>query len=104
MVLTFCSASFAGPGHSHGHSHGRPALNKMQAKELGQSHVKKLVEAKKVDSTWVDAIFDKSEMKKFGKKKEWVVTFKNEKGVRGKKLFIFLRSSGEFVAANFTGK
>ena len=42
--------------------------------------------------------------KKFGKKTEWVVTFNNKKGLKGKKLFIFLKLNGDFVAANFTGK
>ena len=73
-------------------------------KEAGQFHVERLVKAGKIDSTWTKAVFDKSEKKKFGKKTEWVVTFNNKKGVKGKKLYIFLKLDGEFVAANFTGK
>jgi len=33
-----------------------------------------------------------------------VVTFLNEKSSKNKKIFIFLKVTGEFVAANFTGK
>ena len=94
-------------GHSHGpgsHSHGPTNLNQKEAKEAGQFHIERLVKIKKIDQSWLKGIFDKSEQKMFGKKTEWVVTFLNEKGVKGKKLYIFLKPSGEFVAANFTGK
>ena len=110
FVLIFSSIGLAGPGHGHGkghghgHSHGAQALNEKQAQEAGKFHVTRLIKAEKIDKTWSGAAFDKAEKKKFGKKTEWVVTFNNEKGVKGKKLYIFLKTSGEFVAANFTGK
>lgn len=106
LVLSF--SSFAGPGggHSHGHSHShhKPAVSKEKTMEIGKYHVERLVKSGKIDATWKDAKYANSEKKKFGKKTEWVVTFDNEKGVKGKKLYIFLKTSGEFVAANFTGK
>ena len=43
-------------------------------------------------------------MKKFLSQTEWVVTFTNEKNVKKKKLYIFLKLNGEYIAANFTGK
>jgi len=81
-----------------------PAINDEAAKATGLTHIARLVKAKKIDSTWTKAIFDKAVKKNYGKKTEWLVTFNNEKGVKGKKLYIFLKPSGEFVAANFTGK
>ncbi len=108
FIFGLSFSAWAGPGHSHGskrgHSHGATALSGKEVKEAGQFHVERLVKAGKIDSTWTKAVFDKSEKKKFGKKTEWVVTFNNKKGVKGKKLYIFLKLDGEFVAANFTGK
>ena len=107
-ALIFSFSSFAGPGgghsHGHGHSHSKKSVSKEKTGEIGRYHVDRLVKAGKIDASWKSSTFDKSEKKIFGKKTEWVVTFDNEKGVKGKKLYIFLKLSGEFVAANFTGK
>lgn len=106
--LLLSTVSLAGPGggHSHGHRHSHRAhkISKEKTGELGRFHVDRLVKAGKLDKSWKQSTLDKSEKKKFGKKTEWVVTFNNEKGVKGKKLYIFLKLSGDFVAANFTGK
>lgn len=105
ITLTLSSIGFASPGsgHSHGHGHSHdtaPMISKEKTQEIGKHHIQRLVKAKKLDSTWLTSKFDKSEKKK----NEWLVTFNNEKGIKGKKLYIFLKLSGEFVAANFTGK
>ena len=102
IALTVSFTTFAGPGH--GHSHGAPAISQEKTGEIGRKHVERLIKAGKIDASWKMAIFDKSEKKVTAGKKEWVVTFNNEKGVKGKKLYIFLKLSGKFVAANFTGK
>lgn len=106
LLLSF--SSFAGPGgghsHGHGHSHGAPKISKEKTGEIGRYHVERLVKAGKLEASWKSSTLDKSEKKTFGKNTEWVVTFDNAKGVKGKKLYIFLKLSGEFVAANFTGK
>jgi hypothetical protein len=104
LLLSF--SSFAGPGggHSHGHSHGAPKVSKEKTGKIGRYHVERLAKAGKIDASWKSSTLDKSEKKTFGKKTEWVVTFDNEKGAKRKKLYIFLNLSGEFVAANFTGK
>jgi hypothetical protein len=102
VTLLLTSVSFAGPGggHSHGHGHGAPAINKEKTGEIGRNQIERLIKAKKLNASWKKATFDKT----VSKKNEWLVTFDNEKGVKGKKLYIFLKKSGEFVAANFTGK
>lgn len=106
-ALIFSFSSFAGPGgghsHGHGHSHSKKDISKEKTGEIGRYHVDRLVKSGKIDASWKSSTFDKSEKKTFGKKTEWVVTFDNEKGFKGKKLYIFLKLSGEFVAANFTG-
>ncbi len=107
-ALTLSFSSFAGPGgghsHGHAHSHSKESISKEKTVEIGRYYIERLVKSGKIDASWKSSTFAKSEKKKFGKKMEWVVTFDNEKGVKGKKLFIFLKLSGEFVAANFTGK
>ncbi len=107
-TLLFSFSNFAGPGHGHSHghshSHGVPAVSKEKTVEIGQGHIIRLIKAGKIDASWKNSTYNQSVKKTFGKKTEWVVTFDNEKGVKGKKLYIFLKLSGEFVAANFTGK
>ena len=90
-ALTFCSTSFAGPGHGHSHGPAAPAVTREKTQEIGKAHLIRLVKAEKLDATWTNATFEKSEKKKFGAKTEWVVTFKNDKGVKGKKLFMPIR-------------
>ncbi|MBT4762508.1 MAG: hypothetical protein HOO06_12480 [Bdellovibrionaceae bacterium] len=120
ITLTFCSIGFSGPGHSHGHGHGhsrRPAdpCKKLATKDLksssvaiGKCHIVRLSTPDehgnkgKIDESWVDAKVLQN--KSIPKRGEWLVTFKNLKGKKGTELFIFLKSNGEFVAANFTGK
>ncbi len=109
ITLGFSSISLAGQGHSHGGGQARlnnpsTSLNIKSAKETGQLHLERLIKLKKIDSTWSEAVFDKAEKKTFGKKTEWLATFTNKKGVKGEKIYIFLKMNGEFIAANFTGK
>ena len=107
-ALIFSFSSLAGPGsghsHSHSHSHSKKSILKEKTREIGRHHVERLIKSGKIDDSWKNSIFDKSEKKTFGNKTEWVITFDNKKGVKGKKLYIFLKLSGEFVAANFSGK
>lgn len=104
ITLSIITPSFAGSDHSHGnghsHSHAPRETKKETTGVIGRTHIERLVKLEKLDASWKKAIFEKSIMKK----NEWVVTFNNEKGVKGKKLYIFLKKSGEFVAANFSGK
>lgn len=104
VTLTLTSISFAGPGaghsHGHGHSHETPAIGKNKTEEIGRLHIKRLIKADKIDASWSESKFDKTVMTN----NEWLVTFNNDKGIKAKKLYIFLKKSGEFVAANFTGK
>tara|TARA_R110000868_G_scaffold99515_11_gene273831 strand:+ start:11939 stop:12286 length:348 start_codon:yes stop_codon:yes gene_type:complete len=107
-TVLITSISFAGPGkghsHGHGHSHNAPEVSEAKTKEIARKHVERLVKDKKIDSSWSNAIYDKSEKKLFGGNTEWVVTYKNDKDPKNKTLYIFLKLSGEFVAANFSGK
>lgn len=110
-LFVFVSANgFAGPGHGHSHgpvdtckSHATKNLEESSIK-IGQCNIVRFIKAKKLDKSWESAKHLKSITKVFNKNKEWVVSFQNEKGVKGKILYIFLTMRGGFIAANFTGK
>jgi len=104
--------SFAGPGHGHGHSHGgdhghshgTQKISEKKAQSVAKSHILRLIKKGKIDKSWEQASFDKAAKKPFGSRMEWIVTHSNSKGVKGKKLYVFLSETGGFIAANFTGK
>ncbi|MCO4795566.1 MAG: hypothetical protein KC493_17745 [Bacteriovoracaceae bacterium] len=108
FVIGLSTACFAGPGgghsHGHSHSHSKPKISKEKTGEIGRYHIERLVKSGKIEASWKSSTFDKSVKKTFNGKKEWIVTFDNEKVVKNKKLYIFLNLSGKFIAANFTGK
>ena len=104
ISISVTTLVLAGPGHGHSHDHSAPAIKMSKTQEIGKSHVIRLVKAGKIDKSWTKATYLKSEMKSFMDQKEWIVSYKNDSGVKGMILYIFLKSSGEFVAANFTGK
>ena len=110
ITLTFSTITFAGPGHGHSHA-PKYLCKKLATKDLktssvaiGKCHVSRLVKSGKINSSWSSSKHTKSIKKDFKGKKEWVVSFSNAKGVKGKNLYIFLNLDGSFVAANFTGK
>ncbi len=94
--------------HSHGgkggHSHAKENIDMEKSIEIAKTHITRLISKEKINASWEKAVLDKSEKKDFDGKSEWLITFDNEKGVKGKKLYIFLSLTGEFVAANFSGK
>lgn len=89
-----------GHDHSHGHSHAKREIKKQRTGVIGRVQVERLVNEKKIDVSWKKSSFEKSVVKDG----EWLVTFVNPEGIKGKKLYIFLSKSGQFIAANFTGK
>lgn len=113
VTLSLCTYVFSGTGHNHGghshgggdvHSHAPKLMTKEKSGEIARKQVERLVKEEKIDASWKKSIMEKSVKKTFKKKKEWLVTFTNVEGKKGKKLFIFLSLNGTFVAANFTGK
>lgn len=106
MLLSSLVLAGPGQGHSHGggHSHKTKEIEEVKTIEVGKSHIKRLVKEKKLNASWEEAEHLSSEKKKFGTRNEWVVIFENDKAEKDKKLYIFLKLSGDFVAANFTGK
>jgi hypothetical protein len=106
LVLASSGTLLAHPdGHEHKPAPTAPSLDEAAVKQRGTEEVARLVSVKKIPDSWKDgAKLDAIKKKGGGKKWEWLITFDNEKETKNKRLYIFLKPSGEFVAANFTGK
>lgn len=110
IAFTISTYSFGSGdhGHSHGpngeHTHVMMRVSKDKVVEISKKNIIRLIKAKRLESSWSNAKLDSAEKKTFNNVAEWLVTYKNDKGIKGKKLYIFLTLSGDFVAANFTGK
>ena len=105
LVLSFFSAAtLAGGEHGDGHSHD--PVTQLQAEEAAIKNVARLVKKGKIDKSWQTIGVAKSEKKKFGKNMEWVVSFNNKNISDPEKqtLYIFLSLTGNYIAANYTGK
>lgn len=108
-ALLFSTVTLAGKGHGHSHGPHAHAISKEKTKEIGLAKIKEFItkgtkKGAKLDASWNKSTYLNSEKKMFSGHQEWVVSFRNEKGVKGKTLYIFLKLSGDFIAVNFTGK
>lgn len=96
-----------GHDHGHGHSHDKPAeITQSEAVTIATKRVIILAYQGKIVDTWKVVESAKSEKKMYHGKAEWVVTYKNSQISDPAKntLYIFLSSTGSYIAANFTGK
>lgn len=95
-------------GHSHddGHSHSHDPVSQSQAEEVAMKSIARLIGKGKISSSWKSVKAAKAEKKKFGKKTEWVISFSNDKISDPQKqtLYVFVSLTGEYIAANYTGK
>jgi len=119
LALSISTVSMAGVGngnehgHSHGkghsHSHGEPkqavkVVGPEAAEKLARNKVRVLAFQDKIHESWNKSKLASAIIKNYDDKIEWALTFTNDKGVKGKILYVFLKENGTFVAANFTGK
>jgi hypothetical protein len=89
----------------HQHQAPRPEIDEAAAKTRAQAELERLMSKKKIDPSWKDAAINAVEKKQLKKRWEWLVTFNNPTADAKKQtLYVFLKPSGDFVAANFTGK
>jgi hypothetical protein len=98
-------SAFAGAGggcHFHGHAPVKEALVVRCASDYKDS----LVSNKKIDASWKSVKLDKAETVEAKNAKEWKLTFNNpaEKDATKQNLYLFYTLTGNFIAANFTGK
>jgi hypothetical protein len=96
------TVAIAHPGHKH--EKAKPEIGEQAAKDRAKQEVDRLVEKKKLDESWKASSVKGLEKKPLKKGWEWLATFENPSSAKNKTLYVFLKPSGEFVAANFTGK
>jgi hypothetical protein len=102
VIISLSSFSvIAGSGHDHGHSHAQP-VSAETAQMNAKAVLSLMVKDKVLEESWKMIKANPAE-RKGG---EWLVLFVNDKAADPKKktLYVFLTASGEYVAANFTGK
>jgi hypothetical protein len=104
LLLAFPVAPvIAGAGHSHG---PQKAISSEQAASRASEFIVRMVDAKKIDASWVKIAPDNVEKKTFSQGPEWVITFKNIniKDPTKQTLYMFLSLSGDALGANYTGQ
>ena len=103
IVLTSVGAGSALAHENHKHEAPASEIGEEGAKARATEELGRLVSVKKVEASWKEGTFKAVEKKTNKKGWEWLITFEN-KNAKDKTLYVFLKSSGEFLAANFTGK
>lgn len=104
-LLVVAPVAFAGGGgscHFHGHAPAKEAVVVGCATEYKDA----LASNGKIDPSWKGVQLEKAETVEGQKMKEWKLSFKNlaEKDATKQTLYMFYTLTGNFIAANFTGK
>jgi len=91
--------------HGHGHSHSAAPVDQATAQTKATTVVAGLVKRNKLAKSWASVAVNSANKKDFKGKKEWLITFVNNKVAdkAKKKLYVFLTLSGDYIAANFSG-
>ena len=94
--------------HAHGSKpgHSQKAVTEAQAVEAAKKAVATMVKEKAVEESWTAAEVASAAKKASADGSEWVVAFKNSKAADAAKgtLYVFLSLTGDYVAANYTGR
>ena len=104
-TLAFAPAAFAGGGGSC-HFHGNAPAKEAVIVGCATDYKDGLASKGKIDASWKGVQLEKAETIEGKKMKEWKLTFKNvaEKDTFKQTLYMFYTLTGNFIAANFTGK
>ncbi len=107
LVISFAvaPAALAGGGGAC-HFHGNAPVKEPIVTGCAHQQKDALINGGKIDATWKTVKLDKAETIEGKSMKEWKFTFKNpaEKDASKQTLYMFYTLTGNFVAANFTGK
>lgn len=103
-AMTGTSALAAGAGSCH--FHGNAPIKEAVIVGCATERKDALADGGKIDAAWKAVKLDKAETVEGQKMKEWKLTFKNpaEKDATKQTLYMFYSLTGNFIAANFTGK
>ena len=98
--------AMAGSGHDHGHSNSNAPVNQATATTTAATIVAGFIKGKKLDESWAPIKAVSVEKKEYNGRSEWVISFVNDKITDPDKrtLYVFLTLTGDYIAANYTGK
>lgn len=104
-TLAFAPAAFAGAGGAC-HFHGNAPIKETILVGCASDYKDGLVSTGKIAPSWKGVKLDKAEKVEGKSMKEWKFTFKNpaETDATKQTLYLFYTLTGNFIAANFTGK
>ena len=104
-TLSFAPAAFASGG-GNCHFHGNAPAKESVVVGCAREQINKLVADAKIEMSWKTATLDKAETVEGKNMKEWKLTFKNPAALEANKktLYVFFTLTGNFIAANFTGR
>ena len=104
-TLAITPSAFAGGGGAC-HFHGNAPIKEAILVGCASEYKDGLASKGKIDASWKGVKLDTAETVEGKKMKEWKFTFKNpaEKDATKQTLYIFYTLTGNFIAANFTGK
>lgn len=104
-TLLIAPAAWAGEGGSC-HFHGKKPTTEAVVSDCADSRRNGLIQAGKLDASWVAVKHDKPELVDGTKGKEWKVIYKNPAvaDVSKQTLYIFFSHPGNFIGANHTGQ
>ena len=85
--------------------HGDP-ISREQAVQRGSEEIGRLVSAGKLEKSWkIAAMLKTADVHGASDSREWALTFSNPQAKPEQQtLYVFLSETGEYLAANFTGK
>ena len=107
FIATLAVAPEALAGGGGGcHFHGSAPIKEAILVGCASEYKDGLVSKGKIDPSWKAVKMDKAETVEGKNKKEWKFTFNNpaEKDATKQTLYMFYTLTGNFIAANFTGK
>ena len=107
VLTTIVVGIIFSPLYAHGgHKNTKQEMSKKSIKSLATAEVKRLIQAKKISQSWVNASNVTVRKTAFAKKMEWVVSYKNKRIPEKEKrvLYIFLALDGTINGANYSGK
>jgi hypothetical protein len=86
--------------------HGEP-ISREEAVQRASAQIDRLVAAGKIEKSWkVRGVLQTAELEDKGDAKEWALSFANPQASaqQQRTLYVFLSETGEYLAANFTGR
>jgi hypothetical protein len=102
-VLLFAGFSNIAAAHP---GHGEP-ISREEAVQRGGAQIDRLVQAGKLDKSWkVSGTLESAQLQEKGEAREWALVFQNPQASEEQQrtLYVFLSETGEYLAANFTGR